>query len=214
MVFLSRKEFEAEAGCNCASAENDFNMTSPLQKIRPSLHRMRHILLAQLCDLEAIFDYPPNAHSRRPLLKAYLKAKLVQFEGPVWAGTQFRVFGAGRVSLGPRCSIGNYSTITSHGDVEIGPDFLCSSHLVINSGTHDIKTGVPSGTSIRIGRNVWAGVRVTLVEDANVGDNCVIAAGSVLRGFYPANSLIAGVPARVKKQIERQSLGGWGAFNS
>ncbi len=178
------------------------------------MYKLQHIALAYLCDLEALLDYPPNANSRRPLLRAYLRAKHVQFEGPVWAGTQFRVFGAGRIALGPRCSIGNFSTITSHGEVEIGPDFLCSSHLVINSGTHDIKTGAPSGTSIRIGKNVWAGVRVTLVEDANVGDNCVIAAGSVLRGSYPANSLIAGVPAIVKKQIERQSLGAWGPFNS
>jgi acetyltransferase-like isoleucine patch superfamily enzyme len=189
-------------------------MKATLRKMKWWTFKLQHVALAYLCDLEALFDYPPNANSRRHLLRAYLRSKHVQFEGPVWAGTQFRVFGAGRIALGPRCSIGNYSTITSHGDVEIGSDFLCSSHLVINSGTHDIKTGEPAGTSIRIGKNVWAGVRVTLVEDADVGDNCVIAAGSVLRGSYPANSLIAGVPAMVKKQIERQSLGAWGAFNS
>jgi acetyltransferase-like isoleucine patch superfamily enzyme len=187
-------------------------MRHQLGRAKVAALRLREIALAYLSDFEALYDYPPSSRSNRRLLRAYRRAKGVVFEGPVWAGTQLRVFGAGRISLRPRCSIGKFSTITSHGGIQSKSDYLCSSHLVINSGTHDIKTGGPSGTSIRIGRNVWAGVRVTLVEDANVGDSCVIAAGSVLRGFYPANSLIAGVPAKAMRPIDRGSSKIWSAF--
>jgi acetyltransferase-like isoleucine patch superfamily enzyme len=187
-------------------------MRHQLRRAKFGAIKLRQIALAYLSDFEALYDYPPSSRSNRRLLRAYLRAKGVVFEGPVWAGTQFRVFGAGRISLGPRCSIGNFSTITSHGSIQIGSDFLCSSHLVVNSGTHEILTGKPKGTTIRIGANVWAGVRVSIIEDTVVGDNCVIAAGSVLRGEYPPNSLVAGVPAKAIRPIDRRSGKIWSAF--
>ena len=177
------------------------SMKAELVKAKNTALKVWHIALALCSDLEALYYYPPNPNSRRRLLHGYLKAKQVEFQAPIWAGTQFRVFGAGIVRLGSRCAIGNFSNITAHGPVSIGDDFLCSSHLVVNSGTHDLLNRIPQDTSVQIGKNVWVGTRVTIIGNTEIGDNCVVAAGALVRGVFPANSVLGGVPAKVLKTL-------------
>lgn len=50
---------------------------------------------------------------------------------------------------------------------------------------------------IFIGQNVFLGTSVIILRSTNIGNNCVIGAGSVLKGNYPANSIIVGNPARI-----------------
>jgi len=53
-----------------------------------------------------------------------------------------------------------------------------------------------------IGKNVWIGSKVIILKGARIGDNSVVAAGSVILGKeYPANSIIGGNPARVLKHF-------------
>lgn len=55
---------------------------------------------------------------------------------------------------------------------------------------------------IRIGKNVWIGNSVIILKNVFIGDGSIVAAGSVvLKGNYPANSIIGGNPARTIKQI-------------
>jgi acetyltransferase-like isoleucine patch superfamily enzyme len=187
-------------------------MKAVLLSMRNAGLKAWHIALAQCADLEAAYSYPPNPNSQRLFLRGYLKARGVHFEGCIWVGTQFRIFGVGSVRLGNRCAIGNFSNITAHGPVSVGDDFLCSSHLVVNSGTHDLLTRTPQDTSVLIGNNVWVGTRVTIIGDTEIGDNCVIAAGSVVRGVFPANSLLGGVPAKVIKTLDPSPANCWRFF--
>jgi acetyltransferase-like isoleucine patch superfamily enzyme len=187
-------------------------MRHQLRRAKVAALRLREIALAYLSDFEAAYTYPPNRYCKRPILRAYLQAKRVKHGGPVWAGTQFRIFGTGCVELGRRCAIGNFSSVTAHGSVTIGEDFLCSSHLVINSGTHDIRTRVPQNTRILIGKNVWVGARVTIIGDTEISDNSIVAAGAVVRGVFPAGSLLAGVPAKVVRHLEAPPSESWYFF--
>jgi bifunctional UDP-N-acetylglucosamine pyrophosphorylase/glucosamine-1-phosphate N-acetyltransferase len=52
-----------------------------------------------------------------------------------------------------------------------------------------------------IGRNVRIGSDTMLVAPVSVGDGAVTAAGSVVIEDVPENSLVAGVPAKVKKKL-------------
>lgn len=49
----------------------------------------------------------------------------------------------------------------------------------------------------RIGNNVFIGMKSVILMGADIGDNVVIGAGSIVTGKIPSNSVVAGNPARV-----------------
>ena len=53
-----------------------------------------------------------------------------------------------------------------------------------------------------IGNNVTFGVNVTCIGNIHIGDNVIIAAGSVVVKDVPANAIVAGNPAKVIKYID------------
>lgn len=48
---------------------------------------------------------------------------------------------------------------------------------------------------ITIGNNVWIGANVLILKGSIIGDNSIVSAGSVVKGEYPADSIIIGNPA-------------------
>ena len=54
---------------------------------------------------------------------------------------------------------------------------------------------------VTVGNNVWIGGSVTIIGGVTIGDNAVIAAGSVVIRDVPANTLVAGNPARGIRKI-------------
>ena len=83
-------------------------------------------------------------------------------------------------------------------------------HVFIHSGTvimtHDWASWsfveshqefYPSHGKVIIGNNVWLGEHVSICKGVTIGDNCIIGIGSVVTKSIPANSVAAGVPARV-----------------
>jgi acetyltransferase-like isoleucine patch superfamily enzyme len=54
---------------------------------------------------------------------------------------------------------------------------------------------------IAIERNVWIGAGATIIGGVTVGENSVVAAGSVVTRNVPPNTLVGGNPARVIRSI-------------
>ena len=50
---------------------------------------------------------------------------------------------------------------------------------------------------IRVGNNVYFGINCTILPGTTIGSDCVIGAGSVVRGNIPDGSVVMGNPARV-----------------
>jgi len=50
---------------------------------------------------------------------------------------------------------------------------------------------------ITVGKDCFIGARASLLPGANIGNNVIIGAGSVVAGEIPANSIAAGNPCRV-----------------
>ncbi len=53
---------------------------------------------------------------------------------------------------------------------------------------------------IKIGNNVWIGIKAMIFEGADIGDNSIIGAGAVVNFKVPKNSIVVGNPARIIKQ--------------
>ena len=64
-------------------------------------------------------------------------------------------------------------------------------------------SGYEFGRPITIGDNCWIGTGATIVGGVVLGNNVVVAAGAVVTKSFPDNVLLAGVPARVVKEIDQ-----------
>ena len=70
---------------------------------------------------------------------------------------------------------------------------------------HDTsETDIDRGVTLE--RNVWVGMGTTILKGVTIGENSVIAAGSVVVRDIPANCLAGGNPARVLKSFVEPPL--------
>lgn len=109
-----------------------------------------------------------------------------------------------RVRIGNGAHIAHNCWISGRGTIDIGDNTLIGPGVVIVSSNHNLTvTGsaryeaaeLPS--NIRIGCNVWIGANSSIVPGADIGDNTVVAAGSVVSAKLPPNCVARGNPARV-----------------
>lgn len=55
---------------------------------------------------------------------------------------------------------------------------------------------------VTIGHDSWIGARVTILPGINIGNYCVIAAGSVVTKDVPDYTIVGGVPAKIIKKLD------------
>ena len=55
---------------------------------------------------------------------------------------------------------------------------------------------------IKIGNNVWIGFNSIITKGVSIGDRSIVAAGSVVTKDVPANTLVAGNPAKIIREVE------------
>ncbi len=102
------------------------------------------------------------------------------------------------VFINHACSFLDIGGITIEDDVQIGP------HVNLTSENHpldpaDRKTLLLQPVVIR--RNAWIGAGATILPGITIGENAIVAAGSVVSRDVPPNTVVAGVPARVVKTL-------------
>lgn len=82
-----------------------------------------------------------------------------------------------------------------------GPDiYITDSNHTFGSGISPSKAPMNAGT-VKIGNHCWIGAKAVILKDVELGDGCVVAAGAVVTKSFPAGSVVAGVPAKVIKQL-------------
>lgn len=94
------------------------------------------------------------------------------------------------------------------GTVNIGENVFIGPFCGFYTATHpmnykDRNKGLEKALPITVGDNCWFGANVSVMPGVTIGSGCVIAAGSVVTEDVPDNSMVAGVPAVVKKKIEQ-----------
>lgn len=104
-----------------------------------------------------------------------------------WIGKNFRIHGNGNVSIGNNC--------------DIAPEvvFFTGGHAIGNVAR---RAGKGEEYSIEVGDGTWVGARSTIMRNTTIGNGCVIAGCSCVIMNVRNNTLVAGVPATVKKELE------------
>ena len=84
-----------------------------------------------------------------------------------------------------------------------GPDCgLYAAGHPLNAHTRNL--GLEYAWPIRIGDNVWVGGGVKIMGGVTIGDNAVIAAGSIVTKDIPSGVLAGGNPCRVLREISEE----------
>lgn len=100
----------------------------------------------------------------------------------------------------------NGAELQGHGGIIIGDNFHSAKGLVILTQNHNWKgNALPyDDTVIKkkvvIGDNVWIGMNVTILPGVEIGEGCIIQAGSVVSRNIPDLAIAGGNPAIVIKQ--------------
>lgn len=108
---------------------------------------------------------------------------------------------------GNNCGLGTNSFYGAAGGIEIGNDVIVGNYVTMHSENHNFNDlSIPirlqgvNHKGIKIGNNCWIGAKATILDGSIIGNGCVIAAGAVVRGEFPDNVVIGGVPARILKE--------------
>lgn len=93
------------------------------------------------------------------------------------------------------------ANITIGDNVFIGPScgFYTACHPLDYKNRNK---GLEKALPIKVGNNCWFGANASVMPGVTIGNGCVIAAGAVVTKDIPDNSLAAGIPARVVKEIQ------------
>lgn len=113
------------------------------------------------------------------------------------------------LSIGNCTQIADFTVLLCENSVNIGSNCRISTSCMISSVTHKIPSYdrisddkvFGRDLSIKIGNNVWIGANTVILPGTKIGDNSIIAAGSVVRGEIPDDEIWGGTPAIFMSKI-------------
>ncbi len=118
-----------------------------------------------------------------------------------------------RIVIGERVRIGSRCHLWAgprDGIIRMGDDVLLGPEVLITASTYRYDCGSPvtdqpmAEADVTLGNDVWLATRAVILPGTIIGDGSIVAAGAVVKGQFPAMSIIAGSPAR---QVGERRIG-------
>jgi acetyltransferase-like isoleucine patch superfamily enzyme len=112
------------------------------------------------------------------------------------------------IKIGKDCLIGEFNVLRGQGGVHIGDRVYTSPFVQLAAVNHVFadpkRSFVGQGITaqgIVVEDDVWIGAGAIITDGVRIGCGAVVAAGAVVTDDVPAHTVVAGVPARVVKDI-------------
>jgi len=117
----------------------------------------------------------------------------------------FYTTGGPDISVGRNVFINQNCTFYDLGGLEIADDVMIGPNVSLITSGHPLEPSQRRARVIAkpivIERNVWIAAGATIIGGVTVGENSVVAAGSVVTRDVPPNTLVGENPARVIRSI-------------
>ncbi len=113
----------------------------------------------------------------------------------------------GRLTIGEGTTINSPCLLDLNAPITIGRRVGIGHHAIIVTSAHDLggpreRRGRVRPRAVTVGDGAWIGARSTILPGVTVGTGAVIGAGALVTRDVPAHSLVAGVPAKVIKELD------------
>ena len=109
--------------------------------------------------------------------------------------------------IGSGVNIGNRFSCLCSDSVTIGDRTLIASDVFITSYNHGMELEEYSSYGdtplvskpVKIGKGCWIGEKAVILPGVELGDRCIVGAGSIVSKSFPDRCIIGGVPAKILK---------------
>lgn len=148
---------------------------------------------------------PLQRTEREQLIRQLLgkAGKNIAIESPFYCDYGYNIEVGDNCYFNMNCVILDGAKVTFGNNVFVAPScgFYTAGHPL---DVEQRNAGLEYAYPITVGNNVWIGAQVCVLPGVTIGDNSVIAAGSVVNKSIPPNVLAAGNPCRVIREITEE----------
>ena len=120
--------------------------------------------------------------------------------------TPFHINYGKKTTFGRDCFVNFGCTFLALGGITIEDDVFIGPHCVLATEYHPEEPTTRHSLltkPIVVKRNAWLGANVTVLAGVTIGENAIVAAGSVVTKDVPDNMIVAGSPAKVIREIKK-----------
>ena len=154
-----------------------------------------HFSLLKLFHINGLKFYVVERFSPNVVVEMEKKSKLhIGKMVRVHSGSKIKVRKNAMLVLESGVKINYNCIIACHKEIKVGAGTQFGPSVYLYDHDHDYKAGLQKDSylegAIEIGKNCWIGANTVILRGTKIGDNCVVGAGCVLKGLYPANSVI------------------------
>ena len=136
-------------------------------------------------------------------------AETIVMHGAILHVYNFRDLPHAGIKIGKNSLVGEYSVIRGQGGVTIGDrvytspftQIIAVNHVFDDPNRPFVDQGI-TAEGIVIEDDVWLGAGAVITDGVRVGRGAVVAAGAVVTKDVPPHTVVAGVPAKVIKEID------------
>jgi acetyltransferase-like isoleucine patch superfamily enzyme len=160
---------------------------------------------------DMLFDFNNLRPSMKEKCDAIIKELFGHIGDKFWIESPFYCDYGYNISIGNNFYVNHNCVILDCARVTIGDNVLIGPNTGIYTAGHAIDPeqralGLEYAFPITIGNNVWIGGGCSILAGVTIGDNSVIAAGSVVNKDIPPNVVAAGNPCRVIRKITDEDI--------
>lgn len=143
-------------------------------------------------------------HTKEEVREIFSRLTGKDIDASTWILPPFYTDFGKNIKLGKNVFINHCCEFMDRGGITIEDNCFIGPKVNLITINHDLrpdKRHITTNKKIHIKKNVWIGVGATVMPGVTVNENAIISAGAVVTKDVEANTIVAGVPAKVIKIV-------------